>query len=110
MSRSSRLAYIEEFANPDTRHVKFWFTARFVGGSLSADAPEAKAEHIVEAAWLSRSDLERTNGLSVGAFGSVLGRPNPRVHNRSLPRPPNDGVLVARLANPRRRHPGVAVF
>ena len=52
-----RLAYIEEFANPDTRHVKFWFTARFVGGSLSADAPEAKAEHIVEAAWLSRSDL-----------------------------------------------------
>ena len=51
------LAYIEEFANPDTRHVKFWFTARLVGGSLSADAPEAKAEHIVEAAWLSRSDL-----------------------------------------------------
>ena len=51
------LAYIEEFANPDTRHVKFWFTARLVGGSLSADAPEAKAEHIIEAAWLSRSDL-----------------------------------------------------
>ena len=52
-----RLAYIEEFANPDTRHVKFWFTARLVGGSLSAEAPEAKAEHIVEAAWLSRADF-----------------------------------------------------
>jgi 8-oxo-dGTP diphosphatase len=52
-----RLAYIEEFANPETRHVKFWFTARVSGGEMSSAAPEAKAEHIVEAAWLSRSDL-----------------------------------------------------
>jgi ADP-ribose pyrophosphatase YjhB (NUDIX family) len=53
------LAYIEELMQPGLRHCKFWFTGRALGGTLSADAPEATAEHITEAAWLSREELQR---------------------------------------------------
>jgi ADP-ribose pyrophosphatase YjhB (NUDIX family) len=53
-----RIAYIEELINPDARTCKFWFAAQVVGGALSADAPEARCEHIVDAAWLSRSQIE----------------------------------------------------
>lgn len=52
-----RVAYIEELFNPDMRQVKFWFTARLLGGVLSTLAAEAQSEHIVEAAWLSREEL-----------------------------------------------------
>lgn len=51
------LAYIEEFHQPGLRHCKFWFIGRVTGGQLSADAPEARAEHIREAAWLPREAL-----------------------------------------------------
>jgi 8-oxo-dGTP diphosphatase len=53
-----QLAYIEEFSNPSTRECKVWFIGRLLGGTISAEAIEAKREYIVEAAWLSRSEFE----------------------------------------------------
>ena len=55
---AGRLAYIEELIQPDLRLCKFWFAGRLLGGELNTAAPEAKAEHIVEAAWLTRQDME----------------------------------------------------
>ncbi|MCQ4164721.1 NUDIX domain-containing protein [Tahibacter harae] len=55
--RVGPLAYIEEFHSPHTRHVKFWFLAEVLGGTLSADRAEARIEHIVETAWLARADF-----------------------------------------------------
>jgi ADP-ribose pyrophosphatase YjhB (NUDIX family) len=55
---AGRLAYIEELIEPDQRLCKFWFVGRLLGGELSTTAPEAKAEHIVEAAWLTQQDLD----------------------------------------------------
>jgi 8-oxo-dGTP diphosphatase len=52
-----RLAYIEELLQPDQRHCKFWFHARALVGRLSSDTPEARDEHIVEAAWLAPRDF-----------------------------------------------------
>jgi 8-oxo-dGTP diphosphatase len=57
-----RVLYIEEFVQPSKRHCKVWFSSRLIGGILNPDAPEAKSEHIVEAAWLSRDDM---NGKTV---------------------------------------------
>jgi ADP-ribose pyrophosphatase YjhB (NUDIX family) len=48
---AEKLVYVEEFYSPDTRHCKFWFTASLVGGTLSSSAPEAVAEHIIDASW-----------------------------------------------------------
>lgn len=56
--RIADLLYVEELINPECRHVKFWFAGHFVAGHLSAAHSEAVAEHITEARWLSRSDLE----------------------------------------------------
>jgi 8-oxo-dGTP diphosphatase len=56
--RTSKLAYVEELSQPGVRHVKFWFAAVPLQGTLSVAHPEAKAEYIVEAAWLGRSELE----------------------------------------------------
>jgi 8-oxo-dGTP diphosphatase len=53
-----QLAYIEEFFNPDTRECKVWFTGRLLGGTISTKAHEATREHIIEAAWLSKSEFE----------------------------------------------------
>jgi 8-oxo-dGTP diphosphatase len=47
-----RLLYIEDLVNPECRIVKFWFAARLIGGTFDVTHPEAKAEHVVEAAWL----------------------------------------------------------
>lgn len=55
---TEELLYIEELIQPDTRHCKFWFRGRLIGGELSVAAPEAKAEYITEAAWLSRDELQ----------------------------------------------------
>jgi 8-oxo-dGTP diphosphatase len=55
--RVSKLLYIEELVNPECRHVKFWFAGQFVTGQLSVAHPEAVAEHIAQAAWLSRSEF-----------------------------------------------------
>jgi 8-oxo-dGTP diphosphatase len=53
-----KLVYIEELVNPELRVCKFWYRASLLGGILSATAPEAQAEHIAEAAWLTRAELE----------------------------------------------------
>ncbi len=52
------MLYIEEFHSPETRHCKFWFKGLQVSGALSTAAPEAVSEYIVEAAWLTRTELE----------------------------------------------------
>jgi 8-oxo-dGTP diphosphatase len=51
------LAYVDELIISETRQCKFWFLARLVGGSLSASSTAARAEYIVEAAFLSRSEM-----------------------------------------------------
>jgi 8-oxo-dGTP diphosphatase len=53
----NKLAYIEEFYSPDTRYVKFWFTAALVGGKLNTSAPEAQVEYIIEGGWFAQSQL-----------------------------------------------------
>lgn len=53
-----QLAYIEELTHPGARYCKFWYAAGYVGGELDVTAPEATQEHIVEAAWLSREDMQ----------------------------------------------------
>lgn len=62
-----RLVYVEEFHNPHMRYCKFWFTARWCGGTLSVDQPGATGEHIVEAAWHTRAEVAR-----LAVFPSVL--------------------------------------
>ena len=52
-----RLLYIEEFVQPGKRHCKVWFAVHLVGGTLDFGAPEARSEHIVEAAWLEHDEL-----------------------------------------------------
>lgn len=47
---SLKIAYVEEFANPHTRSAK--------SGSPGSSAPAAVREHLVEAAWLSRSEFD----------------------------------------------------
>ena len=64
---AQRVVYVEEFYSPDTRHCKFWFIAKLVGGSLSVEAPEALNEHIVEAAWQTQDDVR-----SMQVFPEVL--------------------------------------
>lgn len=51
------LAYIEEFAHPGARFVKFWFLARPLGGRLDTSHPDTVREHIVQAAWLTLAEL-----------------------------------------------------
>jgi 8-oxo-dGTP diphosphatase len=48
---AERVLYVEEFHSPETRYCKFWLKAMWIGGDLSVQAPEAAAEHIVDAAW-----------------------------------------------------------
>ncbi|MBQ0933278.1 NUDIX domain-containing protein [Ideonella alba] len=62
-----RLLYVEEFFNPECRHVKFWFAARFMGGQLNWSHPDTVAEHITQAAWHEPGAL---SGLTV--FPSFL--------------------------------------
>ena len=52
------MLYSEELVQPGKRHCKVWIAARLVGGTLDCGAPEARSEHIVEAAWLAREELE----------------------------------------------------
>jgi 8-oxo-dGTP diphosphatase len=53
-----RLLYIEDLVNPECRFVKFWFAAQLIGGILDVTHPEARAEHVVEAAWLKPEELQ----------------------------------------------------
>lgn len=54
---ASRLLYIEEFFNPECRYLKFWFAGHYVGGEIDINHPEARAEHIVDAAWFRQDEL-----------------------------------------------------
>ena len=56
---AKKLVYVEEFHSPDTRHCKFWFTASLEGGTLSAAAPEAIAEHIIDASWHTEAEVKK---------------------------------------------------
>ena len=51
------LLYVEEFHNPHTRHCKFWFAAKYLGGEPRLSAPEAAAEHIVEVRWHTKEEI-----------------------------------------------------
>jgi 8-oxo-dGTP diphosphatase len=53
-----RLLYIDDMVNPECRFAKFWFAAHLVSGRLDVSHPEAKAEHILEAAWLTPEEFE----------------------------------------------------
>jgi len=64
---AEKLVYVEEFFNPETRHCKFWFVARLIGGKLTADNPEAVSEYIVEAAWHTEEQVR-----SLQVFPTVL--------------------------------------
>lgn len=66
---AERLVYVEEFYQPETRHCKFWFVARYVGGTLNVEAPEAVSEYIVEAGWHTQDQLQ-----SLQVFPEVLHR------------------------------------
>lgn len=52
-----RLLYVEEFVQPGKRYCKVWFSGLLLGGTLDCGAPEARNEHIVEAAWLTREQM-----------------------------------------------------
>jgi 8-oxo-dGTP diphosphatase len=54
---TDRMLYIEEFVQPERRTCKVWFAGRLIGGTLDCGAPEARSEHIVDAAWLTREEL-----------------------------------------------------
>jgi 8-oxo-dGTP diphosphatase len=54
----TRIAYIEEVFNPHIRECKIWFVGHVIGGSINDFEVMDSQEHIVEAAWLSRSDFE----------------------------------------------------
>jgi 8-oxo-dGTP diphosphatase len=53
----SKLIYIEEFFNPECRYVKFWFAASLIGGAMDFSHPDTVAEFIVDAGWMSHSEL-----------------------------------------------------
>ena len=55
---AERLVYVEEFYSPETRHCKFWFIAKLVGGTLTVEAPEAVSEYIVEADWHTQDQVK----------------------------------------------------
>lgn len=50
-----RIAYIEDLYNPEMRICKIWFTGAVVGGEVFTASAEARAESIVEAAFLGRA-------------------------------------------------------
>lgn len=63
-----KLLYVEDLVSPECRFVKFWFAAQRLGGVLDSSHPEAKAEHVAEAAWVSQAEFQ---GKAV--FPSALG-------------------------------------
>lgn len=51
------LAYFEEFFNPETRFVKFWFLGTLEGGTFDTSHPDTVGEHIVQAAWRTPEEI-----------------------------------------------------
>jgi 8-oxo-dGTP pyrophosphatase MutT (NUDIX family) len=52
-----RLLYVEDLVNPACRIVKFWFAGSVEGGRFDTSHPEARKEHIVNAAWLAPEEF-----------------------------------------------------
>lgn len=52
-----RMLYVEDLVNPECRFVKFWFAGSLEGGGLDTSHPEARREHIVDAAWLTPAEF-----------------------------------------------------
>jgi 8-oxo-dGTP diphosphatase len=52
-----RLLYVEDLVNPACRYVKFWFAGSLQGGGFDTSHPEARREHIVDAAWLAPAEF-----------------------------------------------------
>ena len=77
-----KLLYVEEFFNPECRHVKFWFTASLIGGQLNWSHPDAVAEHIAQAAW---HELGALSTLTV--FPSILTTRYARDSEAGFPQP-----------------------
>lgn len=57
-AKVGKLLYIEDLSSPECRFVKFWFAAEVISGEINTTHPEAKAEHIIEAAWLTPTELK----------------------------------------------------
>ena len=57
-AKVGKLLYIEEFENPQCRFIKFWFAAEVTSSEINVTHPEARAEHIVEAAWFKPEELK----------------------------------------------------
>jgi 8-oxo-dGTP diphosphatase len=55
--RATRLLYIEEFFDIDTRYCKFWFAGEVTGGNLNTASASAADEFIVEAGWFNEASL-----------------------------------------------------
>lgn len=55
---AGEIAYVEDLWTPETRICKLWFTGNVVGGDLTSSASGAAAEHIVDARFVSRRDLD----------------------------------------------------
>ena len=55
--QTSTLAYVEEFFNPETRFIKFWFLGKLVGGTFDTSHPDTVGEHIVDAAWRTPAEI-----------------------------------------------------
>ena len=56
--RVTRLLYIEEFFDIETRYCKFWFAGEVNGGELNTASATAADEFIVEADWFSEATLD----------------------------------------------------
>lgn len=55
--RATRLLYIEEFFDIETRYCKFWFAGEVTGGKLNTASASAADEFIVEAGWFNEVSL-----------------------------------------------------
>jgi 8-oxo-dGTP diphosphatase len=53
-----QIAYVEDLWNPEMRICKVWFIGGVVGGELTSSASGAAAEHIVDARFVGREDLQ----------------------------------------------------
>ena len=54
-----RLLYIEEMYEPSLRMIKFWYQCEILSGELDSNSPEAKAEFIVDAKFMSKQELSK---------------------------------------------------
>lgn len=53
-----RMLYVEEFHDSVTRFCKVWFAGSVIGDVTPRETPGAREERIIEAAWLSRAEID----------------------------------------------------